>query len=115
MLVTKQQILNGISTYIENDIVPNLPNTNLKIVVRGFAASILFIPKLADKVLEHPWAVYIKTEDGKYNLDSRILEKAFGNDKLVISKKIPLLTDGEVMDFSFDVEDVKKIVKYIGG
>lgn len=115
MLVTKQQIINGIVKYIEDDVVPSLPNKNLQIMARGFAASILFVPQIADKVLENEWVKMLKTEDGKYNLDKRILERAFGDDELTISKKIPFITKGEEMNFSFNKGDVDKIIKHIGG
>lgn len=108
MTIALDQAVNGVASYAELDVLPLLPNGKKKLfaymAVAGFRRNPMLILK--------PYEQYLKmfgvlSEDGKM-IDIDALAENFKS----AFEKVPSV---ELLGFTFDSQDVDKLVSRIGG
>ena len=108
MNIALEQAIKGLADYVELDTLPLLPNGLKKlgayIAVEGFRRNPTVVLKPYEQFLK---AIGILSEDGKIvNVDALadVVKSAFA--------KLPSVS---VFEFTFDVQDVDKLVSRLGG
>lgn len=118
MRVTKQQIINGVSSYIESEILPKVDDRSTKILASVAIKSIQANTKLQDMVFANPVLKAFLIEDGNetYEIEDlfRVLSESidqYGSFPVEIPP-IPLISPS-VKTFNFDGKDIAEMKRHI--
>lgn len=118
MTVTKDQIINGIASFVESEVIPMVDDKTTKIIASVAIKYIKSNKNLLDKLFSNPLvsSVVKADENGKYDLGEffEFVEesiKQYGPFPVTIPP-IPLISPDEKI-LSFDSSDVSEIKKYI--
>ena len=119
MRATKDQIIQGIASYVETDVIPKLDDVGLKIVIDIAIQAMKANKKLADSILNsHPILKVMLKEDesGTFDVDEVLgyvinSMKKYGPYSIIIDK-IPILSPTEkTLTFTdADVRGIKKLI-----
>ncbi len=118
MRVTKQQIVNGIAYYIENNVIPQVDDKSTKILASIAIKSIQANEKLLDTVFANPVvkALLVEDESGTYEIDGlfRVVSESIGQygSFPVEIPPIPLISPS-VKTLSFDEKDISEMKRII--
>lgn len=117
MLVTKEQLIDGVIKFINTDLIPQVGDRNTKFVLAMAKDSLKEDSDLADDFLQSPMvASLIKESNGEYDIShfSSILKNVLTeyNSFPVTIPKIPLFSPTEKV-LKITAEDVDKLLKYI--
>lgn len=119
MRVTKSQIVNGVVSYVESEVIPHVDDKPTQIIASIAVKSVKANPKLADKVFENPLVKSIldADEDGTYELEGLFKSvteslKEFGPSFPVEIPAIPLISNS-VKTLAFTESDVAEIKRQI--
>lgn len=117
MLVTKEQLIDGVIKFINTDLIPQVGDRNTKFVLAMAKDSLKEDSDLADDFLQSPMvASLIKKSNGEYDIShfSSILKNVLTeyNSFPVTIPKIPLFSPTEKV-LKITAEDVDKLLKYI--
>lgn len=118
MRVTKQQIANGITSYIESDVIPQVEDKSLKILASIAVKSIQANERLLDTIFANPVVKALLTEDenGTYEIDGlfKVISESisqYGSLPIEIPP-IPLISPS-VKTLSFDEKDISEMKRII--
>lgn len=118
MRVTKQQIANGITSYIESDVIPQVEDKSLKILASIAVKSIQANERLLDTIFANPVVKALLTEDenGTYEIDGlfKVISESisqYGSFPIEIPP-IPLISPS-VKTLSFDEKDISEMKRII--
>lgn len=118
MRVTKQQIINGIVSYIESEVIPQVDDRSTKIIASVAIKSIQANTRLQDMVFANPVikAFLVENESETYEIDElfRVLTESidqYGSFPIEIPP-IPLISPS-VKTLSFDESDIAEIKRRI--
>lgn len=119
MRVTKSQIINGITDYIENEVVPKMSDDkSMQIIVSLGINMIKANSKVVDAVFSHPVVTTLLEADdgGMYEIEKlfEMLESSvskFGYFPIVINP-IPIISPTE-KELKFTADDIAEIKKRI--
>ena len=117
MTVNKKQLVTGVVKFIENDLIPNIGDRNMKFVLAMAKDSLKENCDLADSFLRSPMvSSLVNEEDGDYDLThlSSIMKSVLSEYQSfpVTIPKIPLFSPTE-KTLKISVDDVDKLMKYI--
>ena len=117
MMVSKKQLVNGVVKFIDNDLIPNVGDRNMKFVLAMAKDSLKENCDLADSFLQSPMvASLVSEEDGEYELAqlSSIMKNVLSEYQSfpVTIPKIPLFSPTEKV-LKISAEDVDKLMKYM--
>lgn len=115
MTYTKNQIIDGIVKYIKSDMIPAMPDPNIKIVLNIAAHYMSAKPAFVDKIFDNPIMEMLKEDDGRYDLDPQVISQAFGQDKFTITIPAIKFVNPTEKTLSFNAGDINKLSQYIGG
>lgn len=113
-MITLDELRNGVVTYIDNELMPMLPQSGLEKVVVGTAIG-LIIKKNFSKIetfKNHPIVKLtgVMDEEGKIDLDTLAAEVKNNMPETGISIEAPMI--GKM---TFKSEDIDKLQQYIKG
>ena len=118
MRVTKQQIINGIVSFIESEVIPQVDDRSTKIIASVAIKSIQANTRLQDMVFANPVikAFLVENESETYEIDElfRVLTESidqYGSFPIEIPP-IPLISPS-VKTLSFDESDIAEIKRRI--
>lgn len=118
MRVTKDQIVNGIIAYAENDVIPKIDDKSIQIIATIAVKSIQANAKLVDSIFENPTVKILLDcgEDGTYEIESlfRTIEdsvKQYGPFPVELPQ-IPFVSPSE-KTLSFTESDVSEMKRRI--
>lgn len=120
MRVTRQQIVNGIISYVENEVLPQVDekDKSMKVIASTAARFIQSNTKLQDEVFSNSFIKAILVEDGSgtYEIDElfRAITDSvaqYGSFPVTIPP-IPFISPSE-KTFSFDEKDIAEIKRHI--
>lgn len=105
-MVTPERIASGISTYVDNEILPQLPT--IKAIGLGTVVS-LYVRQIPDLIKKIPGSIGITDESGMIDIDTvrDVLRSRFNEP---VSIDIPMI--GKM---TFDQSEVDKLCRYIKG
>lgn len=117
MMITKEQLINGVVKFIAADLIPQVGDRNTKFVLAMAKDSLKENGDLADDFLHSPMvSSLIKEEDSMYDISnfSTILKSVLSEYQSfpVTIPKIPLFSPTEKV-LKITAEDVDKLMKYI--
>lgn len=117
MTATKKQLVNGVVKFIEDDLIPNVGDRNMKFVLAMAKDSLKENPSLVDGFLRSPMvASVVEEEDGCYDLTqmSAILKSVLAEYQSipVTVPKIPLFSPVE-KTIKISEEDFNSLMGYI--
>ncbi|MBO7715798.1 MAG: hypothetical protein J6S85_19705 [Methanobrevibacter sp.] len=117
MMISKKQLVNGVVKFIEDDLIPDIGDRNMKFVLSIAKDSLKENPDLADSFLHSPMvSTLIGESDGEYDIGqfSSILKGVLSEytSYPVVIPKIPLFSPIE-KSIKITAEDVDKLVKYM--
>lgn len=115
MTYTKNQIIDGIVKYIKSDVIPAMPDQNIKIVLNVAAHYMAAKPAFVDKIFDNPIMEMLKEDDGRYDLDPQVIAQAFGQDKFTVTIPAIKFVNPAEKTLSFNAGDINKLSQYIGG
>ena len=119
MQITKQQMINGATRYIRNEVIPHIPDKGVRVVLEMLASTGEMQPAIFGKYLDAPLvAAILQEKDGFYDLDvaEATLVKAMeasGGLELTVPA-IPLISPREKV-MTFTANDVKSLKRYMEG
>ena len=119
MIVTKNQITKGISNFVDNEIIPNIPEKNVKTIVGGMVIGALAIPGGIEKILDNAvmQMIFVKKDDNTYELQDQFITSAkqafhkYGGMDITIPANRFLVKEEKTL--SFDESDIEKLITYI--
>lgn len=119
MQVTKQQIIDGIFTFGDNEIMPHIDVKMVRQIVGAGLIAIKLDPSILNKVMNNPLiSSALKEKDGVYDLDfaEKVLcetIKKYG--PIEFTPNIPkfILGGSENKVFRFGEEDIRKLKSFI--
>lgn len=116
-MVTKKQIAHGLVKFIENDLIPNVGDRNMKFVLAMAKDSLKENNDLVIHFLHSPMISTLITEsDGEYDISqfSSILKSVLEEYQTypVTIPKIPLFSPTE-KTIKITADDVDKLLKYV--
>lgn len=120
MRVTRQQIINGIVSYIENEVLPQVDEKDkpMKVIASTAARFLQSNVKLQDEFFMNSFikAILVEDESGTYEIDElfkAISESVsqYGSFPVTIPP-IPFISPS-VKTFSFDEKDIAEIKRHI--
>ena len=116
-MVTKEQIIKGVIQYARNEVINKIADRPLKIILETGVSMLEINPSIADPVFRNSFVSGLEKE-GSYDIDtiSEIIEKTmkmYGNFPVTIPA-IKFISPVE-KELFFDVGDIQKLKKYIGG
>lgn len=118
MRVTKAQIINGITDYVTNEVIPNVDDRATKILIATGIKAVQSNSKLADAVFDNSTVKMFlgESEDGTYEIEDifdsfKASVKEFDFFPVVIPS-IPFISPS-VKDFKFSPDDVDELKKRI--
>ena len=113
MICTKQQLINGITEFINEDMIPNIQDKPLKMALYA----ILQFPGMIDQIIEKSTVkIFLEENEGNFSLDHAI--SAIGNtmDKFgsfpISIKAIPFILPSDVQ-ISLNRSDLDSLVRHI--
>ena len=117
MMISKDQLINGVVKFIGADLIPQVGDRNTKFVLAMAKDSLKQDPDLADDFLHSPMvSSLIKEEDGMYDIThfSTILKNVLTEYQSfpVTIPKIPLFSPVEKV-LKITAEDVDKLMSYM--
>ena len=117
-MVSKEQIVKGITGYIREDIKPMVTNSNFKFMLSAVASALDMNPALADSFFENPIVHKFADDMGNYDIDSLcvILTNAVnesGGFKMEIPAIPVLLPDEQLLVFA--QKDIERLCNRIRG
>lgn len=117
MMISKDQLINGVVKFIGADLIPQVGDRNTKFVLAMAKDSLKQDPDLADDFLHSPMvSSLIKEEDGMYDIThfSTILKSVLTEYQSfpVTIPKIPLFSPVEKV-LKITAEDVDKLMSYV--
>lgn len=117
MMITKEQLVNGVAKFIATELIPQVGDRNTKFVLAMAKDSLKENGDLAEDFLHSPMvSSLIKEEDGEYDVSHlfSILKSVLTeyNSFPVTIPKIPLFSPTEKV-LKITAEDVDKLMKYI--
>jgi hypothetical protein len=117
MMITKDQLVNGVAKFIATELIPQVGDRNTKFVLAMAKDSLKENGDLAEDFLHSPMvSSLIKEEDGEYDVSHlfSILKSVLTeyNSFPVTIPKIPLFSPTEKV-LKITAEDVDKLMKYI--
>lgn len=117
MMITKEQLVNGVVKFIAVELIPQVGDRNTKFVLAMAKDSLKENGELAEEFLHSPMvSSLIKEEDGEYDVSHlfTILKSVLSeyNSFPVTIPKIPLFSPTEKV-LKITAEDVDKLMKYI--
>lgn len=115
-MITKKQLANGIVKFIENDLIPDIGDRNMKFVLAMAKDSLKENNDLMDSFLHSPMiATLIPESDGEYDLTqfAAILKTVLAEYQSypVTIPKIPLFSPTE-KTIKISADDIDKVMKY---
>ena len=119
MIVSKQDIVKGITKYAKTEVIGKIPDKALKMIIATAVSALEINPDAIDAALTHPLisAVVCEEENG-YNLDQafKIIEKTL-TDYGEFPVKIPPIRfiSPEEKELTFTLVDIRKLEEYISG
>lgn len=119
MMISKEQLINGVIKFISNDLIPQVGDRSTKFVLAIAKDSLAEDSDLVDEFLNSPMvASLIKEVNGEYDIShfSSILKSVLSeyNSFPVTISKIPLFSPTEKV-LKITAEDVDKLMRYISG
>lgn len=119
MKITKSELIDGLSRFVDNEVLPNIPERNIKIIIATAVGSLKVNPALIDKVWSHPiFAMLAPAEDGKHDVDQMlsVLHRVVqGNGEIEVTiPKIPLISKEEAV-LAFGDKDINTLREYMVG
>lgn len=119
MIVSKQDIVKGITKYAKTEVIGKIPDKALKMIIATAVSALEINPDAIDAVLTHPLiSSVVCEEDDGYNLDQafKIIEKTL-TDYGEFPVKIPPIRfiSPEEKELTFTLVDIRKLEEYISG
>lgn len=116
-MVSKKKLVNAVTKFIENDLIPFVGDRNTKFVLAMAKDSLKENCDLANAFLESPMvATLVKEEDGEYDISqlSTIMKSVLNEYESfpVTIPKIPLFSPTEKV-LKITAEDIEKLLKYV--
>ncbi len=116
-MISKKQLVNGITRFIESDLIPQIGDRNTKFVLAMAKDSLKENSDLADTFLESPLVkTLVSEQDGEYDVShlSSILKSVLSEYQSfsVTIPKIPLFSPTEKV-LKITADDIDKLMKYI--
>ena len=117
MKVTKDQMVNGIVSYIDSDVIPQIGDKAAQIMASIAVKAVKANNKLIDSIFDSPTVKNLLNEtDGMYEIDDifRYIEESvqeFGSFPVTIPS-IPLISPDE-KTLSFNTEDIQQMKRKI--
>ena len=117
VMVSKNQIINGLIRYVKNEVIDKITDRPLKMVLATGVSMLETNPSIADPVFKSSFISGLE-KDGAYDIDGicEIIEKTmkeYGDFPITIPS-IKFISPTE-KELSFNTEDIRKLKKYIGG
>lgn len=119
MQVTKQQIIDGIFAYGDNEIMPHIDVKMVKQIVGAALIAIKIEPNIVNRFMENPIvSSALQEKDGVYDLDfaEKVLcetVKTYGPIEFIPNIPKFILGGAENKTFRFGEEDIKKLKSFI--
>ena len=117
MKVTKDQMINGIVSYIDSDVIPQIGDKSTQIIASIAVKAIKANNKLVNDIFANPTVKSLLNEtDGEYEIDDifRYVEesiKEFGPFPVIVPS-IPLISPDE-KTLSFNADDIQQMKRKI--
>lgn len=117
MTVSKKQLVNAVAKFIENDLIPDIGDRNMKFVLAMAKDSLKENSDIADAFLKSPLvSTLIPEQDDMYDIGqfSTILKNVLAEYQTypVVIPKIPLFSPVE-KTIKITADDVDKLMKYL--
>lgn len=117
MEYSKEQIVNGIMRYAKNDMLPQIPDKNFKIIAASAVGLAETKPEILNKLFENPVMSAFKTDKG-YDIEAVISALRANVDSLggftVTIPAVKFLMPEE-KQLTFKSDDIDKVMSYIKG
>lgn len=118
MRVTRDQLVNGIVSFVENDVIPKVEERPMRVIMGTAIYAIRANSKLLDSVFEHPTikALLDKDDEGLY--ETEVLFRALGDSMKkygsfpVIIPPIPFVSPTE-KTLTFNESDISELITRI--
>ena len=119
MKVSKQQMVNGLTKYVKEEVINKITDKPLKIVIAIGITALETNPSLADPILTNDIvSSLLREDDGTYDIDTAfdVIKKTLDEygDFPVTIPAIKFVSPEE-KTLTFSGKDIKKIKDYIGG
>lgn len=118
MHITRDDIIHGLTTYVNNDVIEVISNNNLRFILSAATAAVSVNPKLAEGFFENPMIKSaIQVDDDCYDIDyaEQILTKTIkevGELRIEVpSVPFVLPHSQELIFHSKDVENLFKAIR----
>lgn len=114
MRVTREQIANGIVSFVENDVIPKVEERSMRIVMGTAIYAVRANSKLLDSIFEHPTVKALLEKDAEGYYETDLLFRAFGESIKkygtfpVVIPPIPFISPTE-KTLSFDESDISEL------